>query len=114
MSSALALVSKCNPGGPVTERETTDALVLDPWSTVSTRQAHALPPKELRDDLIVIYFKHVHPLCPVVDEVDFAQRCASRTDDEWAEHPQLLLLQAMLFAAFSVIHVSLDPGSRRC
>ncbi|RFU35027.1 hypothetical protein B7463_g1274, partial [Scytalidium lignicola] len=45
-----------------------------------------IPPKSLRDELVLLYFKHVHPLCPIFDEVGF-HTCyyCSDEDDSFLE-----------------------------
>ncbi|KFZ22568.1 hypothetical protein V502_02878 [Pseudogymnoascus sp. VKM F-4520 (FW-2644)] len=72
------------------------------------QQACQIPEQTMRDHLVTAYFKHVHPLCPVVDEFDFyvmyenALTFATRVQE-----PEILpLFQAIMFAAMG--HISTD------
>lgn len=66
-----------------------------------------LPSKPLRDTLICLYFKHVHPLCPIFDEVEFYTSYYLDDDDTgFLKSVSLLELQAMMFAASLVRTVS--------
>ena len=70
---------------------------------LSEKEACALPPKALRDELVVLYFRHVHPLCPIVDEFEFSRLYYDSVDDaEPIKRADLPLFQAMMFAAFMV------------
>lgn len=66
-----------------------------------------IPPKPLRDTLISLYFKHVHSLCPIFDEVDFYTCYYPDNDDmAFSNVVSLLEFQAMMFAA-SLVRVIL-------
>ncbi|KIW32896.1 uncharacterized protein PV07_04409 [Cladophialophora immunda] len=69
------------------------------------------PLARIRDDLIRLYFHHVHPVCPVVDEYSFTTLYGlAKTDGELLSYIELPLLQAMLFTALA--HVSQDQLDR--
>lgn len=71
--------------------------------TMALSQALETMSKQLRDALVRLYFYHVHPLCPVVDEFEFCNAYfASCTDDELFQHIDIALFQAMIFVAFTV------------
>lgn len=71
-----------------------------PESTASTPLQLS---KTLQDELTVLYFRHVHPLCPVVDEYHFMGLYSqSSSVDALYESFNPMLYQAMLFMAFSV------------
>ena len=62
------------------------------------RNCYSLPGHKLQSELIRLYFKNVHPLCPVIDEQAFYQLY-----HKGSRHPiQPIVFQAMLFAAFPV------------
>lgn len=63
-----------------------------------------LPPKSFRDELIILYFKHVHPLCPVFDEVEFHNTYYHRGDLACLQSITLVEFQAMMFAGAMVFH----------
>jgi hypothetical protein len=54
-----------------------------------------------------LYFRHVHPLCPIIDEFAFAESY-SQTDptQELPSEINLLLFQSMMFAASTVSNKS--------
>lgn len=80
-----------NPWGP--QQDIIDSLI----------DACMSPLSRVRDDLIRLYFIHVHPVCPVIDEYNFTTlyRLAT-TDEELLSYVDLPLLQAMLFTALAV------------
>lgn len=57
---------------------------------------------QLRDELVVLYFDHVHPLCPVIDEQNFWWHFIALSEDEFFELFPAIMFNAMLFAAFGV------------
>ena len=64
-------------------------------------QKPELPEKPFRDQLIHLYFVHVHPLCPVFDEHEFCEVYDASEDGLSVLNQNvitLLELQAMLFA----------------
>lgn len=64
--------------------------------------AYRIPRQPLRDELVRLYFRAVHPVFPVINEIDF---CRSYFPSEGRELPEdipLILFQAMVFAAFAV------------
>jgi hypothetical protein len=70
---------------------------------MSVEEASVLPPKVLRDELVLLYFRHIHLLCPFIDEYKFSELYyMAETDEELLEHVDLCLFQAMMFAAFTV------------
>ena len=72
-------------------------------STEELDAAHKLPPRGLRNRLVRLYFRHVHPLCPIVDEFAFAESYSNTNDgEELGENINLLLFQSMMFAAAAV------------
>jgi hypothetical protein len=59
-----------------------------------------IPPKPFRDELVCLYFKHIHPLCPIFDEVEFHSIYYEDEDDlAFLQCISLLEFQAMMFAA---------------
>ncbi|KIW32350.1 uncharacterized protein PV07_03903 [Cladophialophora immunda] len=66
-----------------------------------------LLPKELRDKVVVLYFRHVHPLCPVVDEYEFAKiyRECRRERDLFLRF-DVMLFMAMMFVGFAHVEKS--------
>jgi hypothetical protein len=79
-------------------------LVASPVSErMSVEEASVLPPKMLRDELVLLYFRHIHLLCPFIDEYKFSEiYYMAETDEELLDHVDLCLFQAMMFAAFTV------------
>jgi hypothetical protein len=72
-------------------------------STEELDAAHKLPPIGLRNRLVRLYFRHVHPLCPIVDEFAFAESYSNTNDgEELGDNINLLLFQSMMFAAAAV------------
>lgn len=61
-----------------------------------------LPPMPILNEFVRMYFLHVHPIVPLIEEGDFwdSFSCAN------GEKISLLVFQAMIFAACAV---SLDP-----
>lgn len=65
--------------------------------------ASLAPLARIRDDLVMLYFVHVHPVCPVVDEYTFTTLYRlARSDAELLTYVELPLLQAMMFTALAV------------
>lgn len=59
-----------------------------------------IPPKPLRDELVYLYFKHVHPLCPIFDEFEFhAKYYLGGEELSFLQCISLLEFQAMMFCA---------------
>jgi hypothetical protein len=70
---------------------------------ISVEEASLLPPKMLRDELVLLYFRHIHPLCPFIDEYKFSEiYYTAESDEELLQNVDLCLFQAMMFAAFTV------------
>ncbi|KFY24481.1 hypothetical protein V493_05210 [Pseudogymnoascus sp. VKM F-4281 (FW-2241)] len=65
---------------------------------LSQENSFDLPPKSFRDELIILYFKHVQPLCPVFDEVEFHNAYYQRGDMAFLKSITLVEFQAMIFA----------------
>jgi hypothetical protein len=58
---------------------------------------------QLREELVVRYFDHVHPSCPVIDEQNFfSWRFIALNQDEFHEIFPAMMFNAMMFAAFGV------------
>lgn len=68
-------------------------------------------PRALRDEVVVLYFRHVHPLCPIVDEFEFARiyRECEREEDLFSRFDVMLFL-AMMFVAFAVSIIPSQAG----
>lgn len=70
---------------------------------ISVDTASELPEKELRDELVKLYFTHFHPLCPVIDEVEFMAIYKDiRENNQLKDRIPLPLFQAMMNVAFGV------------
>jgi hypothetical protein len=70
---------------------------------MSVDMASQLPEKHLRDELVKLYFTHFHPLCPVIDEVEFMEMYNDiENDNELKKRIPLTLFQAMMHVAFGV------------
>lgn len=61
-----------------------------------------LLPSPFRDNLVQLYFHHVHPLCPVVDQHHFDQLYRSTKISAFLQQFSTALYQAMMFAAIQV------------
>ena len=62
------------------------------------------PTRDVRDDLVSLYFHYVHPIFPIIDEYSFRAEYHEFKDDEhgFLQKIDLMLLQAVFFAAFAV------------
>lgn len=86
-----------------------EQLIMDTWpgidemENLSQDNPFNLPPKTFRDELVVLYFKHVHPLCPVFDEVEFHNAYYCRGDMAFLKSITLVEFQALIFAGAMVI-----------
>lgn len=81
-----------------------DVAVLKSSSSPSTTDTDHLDlPKPIYDELVTLYFRHVHPLCPVVDEYSFLRLYSScgNLNDLFDSFERMLFL-AMIFMAFAV------------
>lgn len=82
--------------------------IMDIWPGIDETEGlnqdnpFGLPPKFFRDELVILYFKHVHPLCPVFDEVEFHNAYYRRSDMAFLKSITLVEFQAMLFAGAMV------------
>ena len=65
------------------------------------------PHEPLRERLIHLFFQHVYPMCPVVDELQFNQLYLKSSYTNFFRHFPVGLFQAMMFAA-----VQVRPDSR--
>jgi hypothetical protein len=105
MSSAVALSQRLKKSG---KRSHEIAFGDDDNSVhvsryISIAEASQLPERNLRDELVKLYFTHFHPLCPVVDEVEFMETYNDFEDDkEFKNRFPLTLFQAMMNVAFAV------------
>ena len=122
MSSALTLVAKLKernkrtsnsafdrdpPDDQLAKRSRSDAVAP---VYIPEELARALPPRPLRDELVALYFRHIHPLCPVVDEYEFTELYYSNLNEkEPIKRADLPLFQAMMFAA-SLVRLPLPPN----
>lgn len=74
-----------------------------------------LPPKAFRDELVTLFFKHVHPLCPVFDEVEFhAAYYRKGADLAFLQSSSLVEFQALLFAGSLVFYFIYASGGKLC
>lgn len=65
-----------------------------------------LPEKPFRDQLVHLYFVHVHPLCPVFDEHEFCKAYDATEDGLFAlQVVTLLEFQSILFAGSLVSRI---------
>jgi hypothetical protein len=61
------------------------------------------PIRDIKDDLVLLYFRHIHAIFPIIDEYSFIQEYnASKDENELVQHIDLILIQAVMFAAFAV------------
>ena len=59
--------------------------------------------RDIKDDLVLLYFRHIHAIFPIIDEYSFMQEYnASKDENELVQHIDLILIQAVMFAAFAV------------
>ena len=105
MSSAIALSQTLRKNG----KRSHETAFGDQDSSVhvsqhiSIAEASQLPEKNLRDELVKLYFTHFHPLCPVVDEVEFMEIYNDfKDDEEFKKRFPLILFQTMINVAFGV------------
>lgn len=71
-----------------------------------------VPTRERLREFLLQYFRHIHPLLPIIHECGFWARFAGEhTSEVYAGGISLLLLQAMLFASCHVSTVQLPPLS---
>ena len=105
MSTAITLSKRLQKGGKRSHDTAfgdDDSLAQVPRH-ISIDDACQLPEKKLRDELVKLYFTHFHPLCPVVDEVEFMEIYRDTEDDEQLKQRfPLPLFQAMMNVAFGV------------
>jgi hypothetical protein len=108
MSSAIALSQ--NFPKPKNNGKRTYSLAFDDDDNsvhrprfMSMDEACKVPDREIRDELVKLYFEHFHPFCPVVDEFDFMEIYDSIKDDkQLKKRVELPLFQAMMFVAIGV------------
>ncbi|CAO2652697.1 Nn.00g021080.m01.CDS01 [Neocucurbitaria sp. VM-36] len=62
------------------------------------------PHEPLRDRLVHLFFRHVYPMCPVVDEPDFNQLYLASSYATFFRRFPAGLFQAMMFAAVQAIN----------
>ena len=104
-SSALGFLGDiCQPDGsqrdsyylvPRTSKKTKNSEDL---SYLRSKGAFSVPSEELCDELICSYFRHVHPLVPIVDAQSFLHQYL----EHGYQNVNLLLLWSMFFAAANV------------
>lgn len=56
----------------------------------------------LRNELVKVYFRNVHPLCPIIDEQNFWWHYYTLNEDEFLAMFPAILFNAMMFTAFAV------------
>jgi hypothetical protein len=81
--------------------DTDEQLIRGPGSGFSDigDEIFDIPPKHFRDELVCLYFKHIHPLCPVFDEVEFHTTYYAKGGDlAFLQSLSLVEFQALLFA----------------
>lgn len=71
-------------------------------SALMSKSAYPLLNARLRDELVVVYFLNVHPLCPIIDEQNFWLYYAVYTEEDFFSMFPAMLFNAMMFAAFAV------------
>lgn len=70
---------------------------------MTIKEASTLPDRELREELVLVYFCHVHPLCPFIDEYSFCEvYYMAETDEDLLAHIDIGLFQSRVFVAFTV------------
>lgn len=85
-----------------------EQLILDVWpgtdemEGLSQDNPFDLPSKSFRDELVILFFKHVHPLCPVFDEVEFHDAYYRRGDMSFLKSITMAEFQSMIFAGAMV------------
>lgn len=81
-------------------------ICLDTSSPLATcmrnHSSYPVLDSQLRDELVGLYFDHVHPLCPAIDEQNFWWHFISLSEDEFFELFPAIMFNAMLLAAFGV------------
>lgn len=66
------------------------------------------PIRYISNELVTLYFQHVHPFCPVVDEFNFMNLYKTfREEDGVLRYVELILFQAMMFTAFAVSRIAM-------
>jgi hypothetical protein len=105
MSTAIALSQTLKKNG----KRSHEVAFGDDESSVhlsqhfSVDKAYQLPEKNLRDELVKLYFIHFHPFCPIIDEVEFMDIYNDVKDDEqFQRRVSLPLFNAMMNVAFGV------------
>lgn len=68
-----------------------------------------VPERSNLDELMQLYFHHVHPMLPVLDEKDFWNMYHPPDPELPCPQISLVLFQAMLYAACDVSPASLPP-----
>ncbi|KIW90822.1 uncharacterized protein Z519_08605 [Cladophialophora bantiana CBS 173.52] len=61
----------------------------------------AILPRHEENVLVSLYFRHVHHLCPVIDESDFAIRYTLHQQGDLSARIEMIQLQAMMFTAIA-------------
>lgn len=61
----------------------------------------------LREELIIVYFNNVHPMCPIIDEQNFWWHHSILSEEEFFGMFPAIMFNAMIFAAFAVSYVNL-------
>jgi hypothetical protein len=104
-SSALGFLSDiCHPDGSQGEshylvpRASKKSKKLEDLAYLRIKGAFSAPSKELCDELICSYFRHVHPLLPIVDSHGFLEQYV----EHGYQNVNLLLLWSMFLAAANV------------
>lgn len=86
-------------------------MTMGNWGLLSQQDVHfldlkgclRLPPKVILDEFMRLYFLHVHPRLPLLDEGSFwTTYCLDPAPDPPDQGISLLLMQAMIFATSAV------------
>jgi hypothetical protein len=69
--------------------------------------------REVRDEIVALYFRHVHAIFPIIDEYSFrAAYYEFKKEEELLKHIDLLLLQAVIFDVCSKFPKLKEPVLR--
>jgi hypothetical protein len=62
-----------------------------------------LPLREIQDELVRLYFRNIHPMFPVVDEVYYTElHRRFKNREQFMRPPDFVIYQAILTAGFGV------------
>lgn len=73
------------------------------------------PLRKVQDELISLYFRHIHPTFPVVDEHQFTvMHHKYKQHEQYMERSQFLIYHAILTVGISVRQYSVVPPFNAC